>query len=61
MYVQQEKFYAGLVRFPKGAPFLPELERELLAFPNGPFDDQVDSISQALAHQFSSYTLDNIR
>jgi predicted phage terminase large subunit-like protein len=56
MYVQQEKFYAGLVRFPKGAPFLPELERELLAFPNGPFDDQVDSISQALNNKLSDYT-----
>ena len=60
MYVQQEKFYAGQVRFPKGAPFLPELERELLAFPNGPHDDQVDSISQALNHKLSGYTLDNL-
>ncbi|HEX5845376.1 MAG TPA: FAD-dependent oxidoreductase [Rhodoplanes sp.] len=31
--------------FPKGAPFLPELEAELLAFPQGKTDDQVDSIS----------------
>jgi predicted phage terminase large subunit-like protein len=60
MYVQQEKFFAGHVRFPRGAPFLPELERELLAFPNGPHDDQVDSISQALNHKLSTYTLDNI-
>jgi predicted phage terminase large subunit-like protein len=61
LYVQQVKFAAGLVRFPKGAPFLAELERELLTFPQSRNDDQVDSISQALAHQFSSYTLDNIR
>lgn len=61
MYVQQEKFYAGRVRFPKNAPFLPELERELLAFPNGPHDDQADALSQALAHKLSGYTLDNIR
>ena len=60
MYVQQEKFYAGRVLFPKGAPFLNELERELLAFPNGPHDDQVDSISQALAYKLSGYTLDNL-
>lgn len=60
MYVQQEKFYSGRVRFPRGAAFLPELERELLAFPNGPHDDQVDSISQALNHKLSGYTLDNI-
>jgi len=50
----------GKVRFPKGAPFLPELERELLAFPNGPHDDQVNSISQALNHKLSGYTLDNL-
>jgi predicted phage terminase large subunit-like protein len=60
MYVQQEKFYAGRVHFPKGAPFLAELERELLAFPHGRTDDQVDSISQALNHKLSTYTLDNI-
>lgn len=60
MYVQQEKFYGGQVLFPKGASFLNELERELLAFPNGSHDDQVDSISQALNHKLSGYTLDNI-
>jgi predicted phage terminase large subunit-like protein len=47
VYVNQAKFEAGLVLFPKGAPFLPELEAELLAF----HDDQVDSISQALSHK----------
>ena len=56
MYVQQDKFYAGLVHFPKGAPFLPELEFELLTFPNGQFDDQVDSISQALNNDPYDYT-----
>jgi predicted phage terminase large subunit-like protein len=49
LYVNQAKFEAGLVLFPKGAPFLPELEAELLAFPQGKTDDQVDSISQALS------------
>jgi predicted phage terminase large subunit-like protein len=51
LYVHQAKFEAGLVLFPKGAPFLPELEAELLAFPQGKTDDQVDSISQALSHK----------
>jgi len=50
----------GLVHFPKNAPFMPDLLAELLAFPNGKHDDQVDSISQALAYKLSSYTLDNI-
>jgi predicted phage terminase large subunit-like protein len=60
VYVQQQKFAAGLVRFPKGAAFMPELERELLTFPQSKHDDQVDSIMQALAYEFSSYTLDNL-
>ena len=42
---------AGLVLFPKGARFLPDLETELLTFPQGKTDDQVDSISQALAYK----------
>jgi predicted phage terminase large subunit-like protein len=55
LYVQQAKFEAGLVHFPKGARFLPELEAELFSFPNGKTDDQVDSISQALGYKYSSY------
>lgn len=55
LYVQQAKFEAGLVHFPMGASFLPGLEAELLAFPRGRTDDQVDSISQALHHKMSSY------
>jgi predicted phage terminase large subunit-like protein len=57
LYVQQAKFEAGLVLFPRRAPFLPELEAELLAFPRGKTDDQVDSISQALAYK-PGYNLD---
>ena len=33
-------------------------ESELFAFPNGPHDDQVDAISQALAYEISGYNLD---
>jgi predicted phage terminase large subunit-like protein len=51
LYVNQAKFEAGLVLFPKGAPLLPELEAELLVFPQGKSDDQVDSISQALSFE----------
>ena len=51
LYVNQAKFEAGLVLFPRHAPFLPELEAELLAFPQGKTDDQVDSISQALSYK----------
>ena len=55
LYVNQHKFEAGLVFFPEGAAFLPELETELLSFPQGKHDDQVDSISQALSYQVSGY------
>jgi len=60
LFVQAAKFEAGLVHFPKHAPFLQDLLAELLAFPNGKHDDQVDSITQALAYKFSTYTLDNL-
>jgi predicted phage terminase large subunit-like protein len=55
VYVQQDKFEAGHVLFPKKAPFLAELETELLTFPQGKADDQVDSITQALAYKLTGY------
>jgi predicted phage terminase large subunit-like protein len=55
LYIQQAKFEAGRVLFPRGASFLPELEAELLTFPQSKHDDQVDSISQALNHNPYDY------
>ena len=55
LYVQQGKFEAGKVLLPRNAPFLRELEAELLTFPQGRHDDQVDSITQALAHKLYGY------
>jgi phage terminase large subunit-like protein len=49
------------VIFPKGAAFLPELERELLSFPQSKTDDQVDSITQALAAEIIIYDYRNMR
>ena len=60
LFVQAAKFEAGQVYFPKNGRFMPDLLAELLAFPNGKHDDQVDSISQALAHKLSTYTLANL-
>ena len=37
---------AGRVHLPTEALWLAEFEKEVLAFPNGKFDDQVDSLSQ---------------
>lgn len=38
---------AGTVYFPRKAPWLDELETELLLFPNGRHDDQVDTLAYA--------------
>ena len=46
---QAVSFANGNVYFPAKAPWLDELLAELLAFPGVKHDDQVDSISQALA------------
>src|SRR3954454_297796 len=58
MSVECGKFASGQVFFPKDAAWLAELESELFAFPHGRHDDQVDSISQALAHELNGYNLD---
>jgi len=50
MGIQAAKFENGQVIFPKEAAWLADLEAELFAFPKGRHDDQVDSISQALAY-----------
>lgn len=46
---QTVAFESGRVLFPKGAPWLADLTHELLAFPSGRHDDQVDSVVQFLA------------
>jgi predicted phage terminase large subunit-like protein len=55
LYVQAAKFEAGNVYFPRNAPFLLDLEAELLSFPQGKHDDQVDSMTQALAFKTFGY------
>jgi predicted phage terminase large subunit-like protein len=55
LWLQQAKFEAGLVHFPRSAPWLSVLETELLTFPQSKHDDQVDSISQALAFKTWGY------
>jgi predicted phage terminase large subunit-like protein len=38
---------AGMIYFPKDAPFLFDLEQELLHFPKGEYSDQVDALAHA--------------
>jgi predicted phage terminase large subunit-like protein len=58
MAIQSGKFENGQVFFPKEVHWLADLEAELFAFPNGRHDDQVDSISQALAYKSRAYWTD---
>lgn len=43
-----QRIEAGELVLPLNAPWLAEFERELLAFPNGRHDDQVDALAQLL-------------
>ena len=49
MAVQLAKL-EGKLFLRRGASWLDDFEAELFAFPNAPHDDQVDALSQALAH-----------
>ncbi|AMJ61097.1 hypothetical protein AXW83_13060 [Bosea sp. PAMC 26642] len=48
--MQSARFESGQVHVPEEAPWLAAWLNELLAFPNGRHDDQVDSTSQALSY-----------
>jgi predicted phage terminase large subunit-like protein len=48
MCAQSAKIEAGRVLLPRTAPWLDDFRAELLQFPHGRYDDQVDSMSQAL-------------
>jgi len=48
MAAQSAKIEAGHVLLPKSAAWLGEFLTEMLSFPNGRHDDQVDSVSQFL-------------
>ena len=50
-YTQCAKIEAGHVLLPEAAPWLDAFRRELLQFPHGRHDDQVDSVSQYLARR----------
>jgi predicted phage terminase large subunit-like protein len=53
MSIQSAKFESGQVFLPDAASWLDDLETELFSFPGGRYDDQIDAISQALAHEVS--------
>lgn len=49
------KFESGKVYLPISASWLTELEAELFTFPHSRHNDQIDSITQALAYEISGY------
>ena len=55
MVAQSAKIEAGHVHLPKTALWLGEFLTELLSFPNGRHDDQVDSVSQFLRWLQNAY------
>ena len=56
------KIEEGSILIPNDAPWLDEFKNELLAFPNGKHDDQVDALSQLINwwRTKRTYTLDNV-
>ncbi len=58
MFIQSQKFDNGTVLLPKQAAWLVDLEAEFFAFPHAQHDDQVDSISQALAYEPETFDLE---
>ena len=60
MVAQSAKIEAGHVYLPKSASWLGEFLTELLSFPNGRHDDQVDSVSQFLRWLQKDAYLDEI-
>jgi predicted phage terminase large subunit-like protein len=54
MSIASAIFEAGQVHLPERASWLLEFEAELFSFPGGRYDDQVDSVSQAINHGKSS-------
>jgi predicted phage terminase large subunit-like protein len=55
MAVASARFEAGEALLPERAPWLADLEAELFAFPGSRYDDQCDSISQALLDKGNSW------
>ena len=55
MWAQSAQIEAGRLFLPETAPWLADFETELLSFPYGRHDDQVDTVSQLLAWLESRY------
>jgi predicted phage terminase large subunit-like protein len=61
MAIASAKFETGKIYFPEQASWLADLEAELFAFPGARYDDQCDSISQALNDERSQFLITFIK
>lgn len=52
MMSQVERLYEGFAKIPREAPWLSDLQEEFRSFPEGHYDDQVDSVSQFLRYAY---------
>jgi predicted phage terminase large subunit-like protein len=52
MEAQTARIEAGAVHLPRNAFWLDEFKKEVLSFPKGRHDDQVDALSQGLQRAF---------
>ena len=53
MAAQTAPIEAGAVHLPLNAPWLDEFKKEVLSFPKGRHDDQIDALSQGLQRAFA--------
>jgi hypothetical protein len=53
MVAQTAPIEAGAVHLPLHAPWLDEFKKEVLSFPKGRHDDQIDALSQGLQRAFA--------
>lgn len=53
MAAQAAPIEAGAVHFPATAGWIEEFKKEVLSFPKGKHDDQVDALSQALQRVYA--------
>jgi predicted phage terminase large subunit-like protein len=53
MAAQTAPIEAGAVHLPVNAPWLDDFKKEVLSFPKGKHDDQIDALSQALQRAFA--------
>lgn len=60
LQAQSAKIEAGHIYLPREAPWLAEFMNEVLAFPNGRHDDQVDSMSQFLGRVGPQFELPDL-